>query len=167
MTEGFRRVIFGLGSNLGERWRQLGDATGSLLGAGRGGTISSVYETAPVGGPGGQGAFLNCVVALFSDRPPHELLELAQLLETRAKRFRTVRWGPRTLDVDVLWIDGYRSDDEVLTVPHPRMFERAFVLAPLCEVASDLVPSGWEERFGGASAVHEQVVRVGALLTGV
>ena len=70
--------------------------------------------------------------------------ERAQEAEQRAGRERAVRWGPRTLDVDVLWIDGVELDDPDLTVPHPRMFERRFVLAPLAAVAPDVVPAGWE-----------------------
>lgn len=162
-----RRVLFGLGSNVGDRWRQLDDAVAGLLGACHGGRVSSVFETAPVGGPSGQGAFLNCVVEVVTDLEPEALLALAQRLEAEAGRVRTVRWGPRTLDVDVLFIDGYRSDDERLTVPHPRALERAFVIAPLSELAADLVPADWQERLGGHAAVAEQVVSVGALLRGV
>jgi 2-amino-4-hydroxy-6-hydroxymethyldihydropteridine diphosphokinase len=97
-----------------------------------------VYETAPVGGPE-QGPYLNAVVAIDSDIDARALLALAQQLEAAAHRVRTVRWGPRTLDVDVLWVDGERLDDPELTVPHPRMWERAFVLVPLADVAPDLV----------------------------
>ena len=108
--------------------------------------VSQVYETDPVGGPDDQGPYLNLVVRLETDRTPYELLDLAHNLEHKAARKRIVRWGPRTLDVDVLWVDGVALDDPELTVPHPRLYERAFVLAPLEDVAPDLVPAGWRDR---------------------
>lgn len=106
--------------------------------------VSSLWETAPVGGPD-QGAFLNAVVELRTDLSARELLDLCRDLEAAAERVRTVRWGPRTLDVDVLWIDGESVDDPDLVVPHPRMFDRAFVLVPLGELAPDLVPESFED----------------------
>jgi 2-amino-4-hydroxy-6-hydroxymethyldihydropteridine diphosphokinase len=104
-----------------------------------------VYETAPVGGPP-QDAYLNAVVALDTELDPHALLALAQHMERDAHRLRVERWGPRTLDVDVLLYDDVRLDEPDLTVPHPRMWERGFVLAPLRDVAPDLVDAGaaWE-----------------------
>lgn len=156
------RVLLGLGSNLGDRRAHLRDAVSSLPGVTG---VSDVYETDPVGGPE-QDRYLNIVVAL--DVPvvlpgaadgapdggasagapapitPLELLAICQRIESAAGRVRDVRWGPRTLDVDVLWIDGIELDDPDLTVPHPRMFERRFVLAPLSELAPDVVPEGWE-----------------------
>ncbi len=129
-----RRVLLGLGSNVGDRWSHLRSAAEGLPGAVE---VSQVYETAPVGGPE-QGPYLNCVVSLETDLPALGILELCRSLEARAGRVRRVRWGPRTLDVDVLWIDGEVVDDEDLTVPHPRMAERAFVLVPMADVAPDL-----------------------------
>jgi 2-amino-4-hydroxy-6-hydroxymethyldihydropteridine diphosphokinase len=126
--------------------------------------VSSVYETAPIGGPSEQGPYLNCVVVLETDLSPIELLDLAHELETAADRVRTVRFGPRTLDVDVLAYGDVRSDDPDLTLPHPRMYERAFVLAPLEEVAPDLVPGNWVEVLGGPEVVATAARRVGALL---
>jgi len=102
---------------------------------------------ASVGGPDGQGPYLNMVVRLDTTLDAHELLELCHRLEEKASRKRIVRWGPRTLDVDVLWVDGETVDEPDLTVPHPRMQDRPFVLAPLGDVAPDLVPNGWERRF--------------------
>ncbi len=107
--------------------------------------MSSVYETDPVGGPV-QDDFLNAVVEVATDLDPFGLLAVAQGLETAAQRVREVRWGPRTLDVDIVLYDELRLDDERLTIPHPRMRERHFVLAPLHELAPELVdrPSaGW------------------------
>jgi 2-amino-4-hydroxy-6-hydroxymethyldihydropteridine diphosphokinase len=100
---------------------------------------SAVYETEPVGGPGGQGPYLNLVVELDTDLDPHELLAVCRRLESAAERVRLERWGARTLDVDVLWIDGVELDEPDLVVPHPRMNERRFVLAPLSELAPELV----------------------------
>lgn len=156
------RVLLGLGSNLGDRRGHLRDAIVSLPGVT---AVSDVYETDPVGGPD-QDRYLNVVVALDlpvvlaggAPRPadalvadaaptpitPLELLGICQRIESAAGRVRDVRWGPRTLDVDVLWIDGVDMDQPDLTVPHPRMFERRFVLAPLSEVAPDVAPEGWE-----------------------
>lgn len=134
-----RRVLLGLGTNLGHRAAHLRRAVAGLepeLEA-----TSDVYETAPVGGPD-QGPYLNLVVLLRTARSAPELLALAQALEAEAERVRTVRWGPRTLDVDVLWIDGEQVDDPDLVVPHPRMRDRAFVMVPLAEVAPD-VAAGW------------------------
>ena len=86
------------------------------------------------------------VVAVDTDLDPHALLTLGQALETRAHRVRVERWGPRTLDVDVLLYDDVRVDDDDLTVPHPRLWERGFVLAPLRDVAPALVEptAAWE-----------------------
>ena len=131
------RAFLGLGSNLGDRRRHLRDAVAAIPDVV---AVSRVYETAPVGGPD-QGAYLNIVVRLETDQSPRELLELCREREVAAQRVRTVRWGPRTLDVDVLWVDGETVDEPDLIVPHPRMFERAFVLMPLRDVAPDLVPS--------------------------
>ena len=130
------RAFLGLGSNLGDRRRHLRDAVAAIPDVV---AVSRVYETAPVGGPD-QGAYLNIVVRLDTERSPRELLEICREREAEAQRVRTVRWGPRTLDVDVLWVDGQTVDEPDLVVPHPRMFERAFVLMPLRDVAADLIP---------------------------
>jgi 2-amino-4-hydroxy-6-hydroxymethyldihydropteridine diphosphokinase len=134
------RALLALGSNLGDRRSQLQRAVGGIpdLVA-----VSSVYETGPVGGPDDQGRYLNMVVALDTDLTPRQLLELCARLETEAGRVRVERWGPRTLDVDVLWVDGQRVDEPDLQVPHPRMLERRFVQVPLLEVAPDLEGLDW------------------------
>lgn len=131
------RAFLGLGSNLGDREHFLRDALDTL-----GPSViatSSVYETDPVGGPGGQGPYLNVVVELDTDLDPYELLAVCRRLESAAERVRLVRWGARTLDVDVLWVEGVHLDDPELTIPHPRMNDRRFVLAPLFELAPELV----------------------------
>lgn len=149
------RVLLGLGSNLGDRAGFLRAAVAALPGLV---AVSDVYETDPVGGPD-QDRFLNIVVQL--DLPvvvadagpgelvPHDVLATCQRLEQDARRVRQERWGPRTLDVDVLWIDGIEVDEPDLQVPHPRLFERRFVLVPLAELAPDLLPAGWEGRAEG------------------
>ena len=141
------RAYLALGSNLGDRLARLQDALIALAAdaAVEVVAVSAVYETAPVGGPA-QGDFLNAVVAIETDLGPHALLELAQHLESCAERERGEHWGPRTLDVDVLLVGDMRVDDDDLVVPHPRMWERAFVLAPLADVAPALVEvprGGW------------------------
>jgi 2-amino-4-hydroxy-6-hydroxymethyldihydropteridine diphosphokinase len=131
------RAFLGLGSNVGDRAGYLRDAVESLRPVGLR-AVSSVYETDPVGGPE-QGAFLNLVVELDTDRSPDDLLGVCHRLESAAGRVREVHWGPRTLDVDVLWVDGVTVDEPDLVVPHPRLWERRFVLAPLRDLAPDLV----------------------------
>ena len=129
------RAFLGLGSNLGERRELLAAAVEAMpdLVA-----VSPLYETDPVGGPE-QGAFLNLVVELDTALSARALLALCGELEAAAERVRGVRWGPRTLDVDVLWVDGETVADPDLEVPHPRMGQRRFVLAPLRDLAPDLV----------------------------
>jgi len=136
------RAYLALGSNLGDRLANLQLALDELAQHAAVDVIavSRVYETAPVGGPE-QGEYLNAVVALDTSLSPHELLHLAQAIERSAERVRDVRWGPRTLDVDVLLYGDRTIDDGDLTVPHPRMWERAFVLVPLRDVAPELVTS--------------------------
>lgn len=131
------RAFLALGSNLGDREQLLREAVASIPDFV---AVSPVYETDPVGGPGGQGAFLNAVVELETECSPRELLELCQRLEADAQRVRKERWGPRTLDVDVLLVGELTVDEPDLEVPHPRMWERRFVLAPLADLAPDLVP---------------------------
>jgi 2-amino-4-hydroxy-6-hydroxymethyldihydropteridine diphosphokinase len=140
------RVLLGLGSNLGDRRRLLAEAVDSLSGVV---AVSPLYETAPVGGPSGQGPFLNLVVEIDSDLSARELLGVCQRLEAAAERVRTERWGPRTLDVDILWIDGVTVNEPDLEVPHPRMWSRRFVMAPLIDVAPDVAPPGWERQVEG------------------
>lgn len=140
------RAFLGLGSNLGDRRALLLDAVRSLDGVV---AVSDVYETEPMGGPGGQDAFLNLVVELDTDATPRQLLGVCHRLESAALRVREERWGPRTLDVDVLWCDHPPVDEPDLVVPHPRMYARRFVLAPLSELAPDLVSPETLERSDG------------------
>ena len=100
--------------------------------------ISSFYETEPVGYTD-QDWFLNIVVEIKTSLEPFELLKYCQYIENELKRERVIRWGPRTIDVDILLYEDFISYDEVLTVPHPRMTERAFAMIPLYEINKDLV----------------------------
>ncbi|MBV9411042.1 MAG: 2-amino-4-hydroxy-6-hydroxymethyldihydropteridine diphosphokinase [Acidimicrobiia bacterium] len=143
------RAFLGLGSNLGDRRAHLAAAVEGLQRADRVIGVSTLYETEPVGGPEGQGPYLNAVVELDTERSPRQLLELAQSLEEAAGRVRTERWGPRTLDVDVLLVGSLRVQEQDLVVPHPNMWERRFVLAPLSDLAPELLPEGWEARVAG------------------
>jgi len=142
------RAHLALGSNLGDRLANLQGAVDGLA-ATDGITLvalSAVYETDPVGGPV-QDDYLNAVVEVTTTLEPHDLLAVCGRLEQAAHRVRIERWGPRTLDVDVLLIDDLTIDTPDLEVPHPRMWERTFVLAPLHDVAPDLVDrpeGGWE-----------------------
>lgn len=152
-----RRAFIGLGSNLGDRRAHLRSAVAQLETAGDVAAVSPLYETEPVGGPPGQQDHLNVVVELRTADSPRTLLERCRSLEAAAHRVRTERWAPRTLDADVLWVEGDLVDDPDLTVPHPRMWERRFVLAPLADLAPDLVTSAQLEAAGG------DVARVGRL----
>lgn len=139
------RAFLGLGSNLGDRRAHLRGAIAALPDVA---AVSDVYETEPVGGPD-QGRYLNLVVELDTDLDARALLERCRAAEAAAERTRGERWGPRTLDVDVLWVDGETVADPDLVVPHPRMWERRFVVAPLAELAPDLLPDDWEVAAAG------------------
>ncbi len=131
-------VALGLGSNLGDRLATLQGAVDLLVASGllRDIRVSPVYETAPVGGPE-QGAYLNAVLVATSTAAPLELLGRAYVVETAYGRERSERWGARTLDVDLLAVGEVVSDDPLLTLPHPRAHERAFVLVPWHDVDPD------------------------------
>jgi dihydroneopterin aldolase/2-amino-4-hydroxy-6-hydroxymethyldihydropteridine diphosphokinase len=130
------RLVLALGSNLGDRLANLqggldvlGDSPGLRWLA-----VSPVYETVPVGGPA-QGDYLNAVVIAMSALPARAVLERAHEAEAALGRTRAERWGPRTLDVDLIVSGGQISGDQELALPHPRAHERAFVLAPWLDVA--------------------------------
>ena len=127
-----RRVAFGLGANLGDRVAALQGAVDVVAPHLRDAAVSAVYETAPVGGPE-QPDYANAVLVGDSAAEPAELLALAHSAEQAWERTRDIRWGPRTLDVDLLVVGDVTSDDPVLTLPHPRAAERAFVLVPWAE----------------------------------
>jgi 2-amino-4-hydroxy-6-hydroxymethyldihydropteridine diphosphokinase len=121
---------------MGDREAHLVDAVRAMAPWARLKAASSLYETAPVGGPP-QPWYLNAVVAVDTELSPLDLLRACQEVEIRAGRRRTVRWGPRTLDVDLLWYDHRTMRTPELTLPHPRARERRFVLEPWHEIWPD------------------------------
>ena len=141
MTE---TAYLGLGSNLGDRLYTLQRAA-DLLGDESGIELtrcSRVWETDPVGGPP-QPDFLNVVVRAEIDLSPLDLLATCQRVEAALGRVRDIRWGPRTVDIDVLLIAERAVDEPDLVVPHPRLHERAFVLMPLLEIEpAPVLPDG-------------------------
>jgi 2-amino-4-hydroxy-6-hydroxymethyldihydropteridine diphosphokinase len=136
------QAYLGLGSNLGDRMANLRRAVALLNREGvRVVRSSRVYETDPVGPP--QPEYLNAVIEAETALVPHDLLRACLAVEQTMGRVRAERWGPRLIDVDVLTYGDERIDDPDLMVPHPRMHERAFVLAPLLELTADpMLPGG-------------------------
>lgn len=120
--------------------------------------VSSLYETAPVGGPK-QGRYLNAVAVVDTDTPVRQLLEQCLAIEREHGRERRERWGPRTLDLDILLYGDRVVADADLTVPHPRMTERRFVLEPLLEAWPDATLPGGTALSGFLPAVSDQKVR--------
>ena len=150
-----RRAYLSLGSNIGDRAEHLASGV-AIVAQDDDYRTSSVYETEPLGGVA-QDDYWNMVVELSTDATPRELLERARRAETARGRVREVHWGPRTLDVDVLLVGDERSDDPEIVVPHPRLYERSFVLIPLHEVAPEMVTQAQLAARNGA------VTRVGTL----
>ncbi|MEV4170064.1 2-amino-4-hydroxy-6-hydroxymethyldihydropteridine diphosphokinase [Nonomuraea sp. NPDC049709] len=126
------KVVLSLGSNLGHRFQTLQGAVDTLFDAPGLEFVkaSPVYETDPVGGPGGQRPYLNAIVIAETTLEPRTLLERAQGVENAFGRVRAERWGPRTLDLDLIVVGETVCHDPDLTLPHPRAHERAFVLVP-------------------------------------
>lgn len=138
----YTKAVLALGSNLGERNETLTEAVADLVDPPevRLLAVSPIVQTKAVGGPAGQPDFLNMVITVETSLTPAELLEHCQAVENKHLRVREVRWGPRTLDVDIITYGELRSDDPALTIPHPRAASRAFVLYPwsLIEPAATL-----------------------------
>ena len=134
------RAYIGIGGNLDHPLLQIHRAFQALreLPASRCVACSPLYRSAAVGGPSGQPDYLNAAAALDTTLAPDALLTALQSIETAQGRTRTVRWGPRTLDLDLLLYDRLVLDEPRLTLPHPRLHERAFVLYPLYDIAPDL-----------------------------
>lgn len=154
------RTVLALGSNLGDRFATLQGAVDALF-AGpelRCVAVSPVYETDPVGGPA-QGPYLNAVVIGETGLAPRALLALAQRVEQDFGRVRRERWGPRTLDVDLITVGDLISDDPELTLPHPRAHERAFVLVPWVRVDPEAVLPGRGRAADLLAALDRQGVR--------
>ncbi|MFF8656392.1 2-amino-4-hydroxy-6-hydroxymethyldihydropteridine diphosphokinase [Streptomyces huasconensis] len=151
-----KRAVISLGSNLGNRLETLQGAVDALEDTPglRVKAVSPVYETEPWGvDPGTQPSYFNAVVVVKTTLPPASLLERAQAVEEAFHRVRDERWGPRTLDVDIVAYADVVSDDPALTLPHPRAHERAFVLAPW----HDIDP---EAQLTGRGAVAELLAAV-------
>lgn len=137
-TSGISEAYIALGANLGDREDTLLKAI-SLLQQHPGITVlrcSGMYETDPVGYMD-QPNFVNMAVALRTTLSPDELLRFMLETERKLGRERTIRWGPRTVDLDLLWADGQIIDTPLLVLPHPRMLERAFVLVPLADIIQE------------------------------
>ncbi|MEU0243072.1 2-amino-4-hydroxy-6-hydroxymethyldihydropteridine diphosphokinase [Streptomyces sp. NPDC006235] len=155
-----KRAVVALGSNLGNRLETLQGAIDALEDTPgvRIKAVSPVYETEPWGvDPGSQPAYFNAVVVLKTTLPPSSLLERAHAVEEAFHRVRDERWGPRTLDVDIVSYADVVSDDPQLTLPHPRAHERAFVLAPW----HDLDPEAQLPGRGPVAGLLDSVTREG------
>jgi len=130
-------VYLSLGSNVGDRENHLRDAIGRLGSEGRIASVSSFYETEPVEFTD-QAWFLNCAVALETTRTPGHLMTAVLHIEQEMGRRRTQKKGPRTIDIDILLFGDMVVDSPELTVPHPAMHQRRFVLEPLAEIAPEV-----------------------------
>lgn len=133
-------VYIGLGSNMGDRAGNLFSAYNHIITTKgiRPLRLSRFYETAPVGGPP-QPMFLNAAIGITTSLSPHQLLERFRHIENLMGRIRLERWGPRTIDIDILLYDDKIVDDDLLKIPHPLMQERLFVLEPLVAIAPNVV----------------------------
>ena len=134
------RAFLGFGGNIGDPLSQFRHARQQLTAHPEVIVIGSspLYRTPAVGGPAGQPDYLNAVIQIDTRLSPHELLHLFHQIEDAAGRRRDIHWGPRTLDIDLLFVDDLVMDDPLLTLPHPRLHQRHFVLLPLRELAPQL-----------------------------
>jgi len=154
------RCVIGLGANLGNGIAAFESAVTLLARLGRIAAISNLYETAAMGGPA-QPDYFNAAVLLCTSLSPKAVLDEMLDIELRHGRVRTLRWGPRQLDLDLLWIEGVRVDEPGLQVPHPRLTERGFALLPLLDVApSAREPSSDRDYAGMRKDVQEQGIRI-------
>jgi 2-amino-4-hydroxy-6-hydroxymethyldihydropteridine diphosphokinase len=149
-------AYLGLGSNLGNRLAFLRGGRDNLTS--RFDMVlmraSGVYETAAVGGPADNPPFLNAVLEIETSLGPRELLAACLAVENEFGRTRPMEWAPRTLDIDLLLYGDLLSDDPEMRIPHPHLHERAFVLAPLREIAPDLVHPGLQKTVHELAAAH-------------
>lgn len=160
MAPAFRKAYVALGANLGDPPTAFHTALQALAQTPgvRALEVSSFYRSAPVG-PEGQPDYCNAVCAFETELTPEALLERLQALEAAAGRQRGVRWGPRTLDLDLLHVEGETRDTPALQLPHPRLHERAFVLVPLAELAPQLAIPGRGRVAALAAAIDRSTVR--------
>ena len=157
-------ILIGLGSNIGEREQNLQQALGLLEmdGTIRIFKISSIYETAPFGVMD-QDDFLNMVVAVETELSPENLLQKCLGVENAMGRVRSRHWGPRIIDLDLLFYDAVQMQTNNLTLPHPGIGQRAFVLIPMRDVAMDTQLQGWrtiDSMLAGVTESGEQEVRL-------
>ena len=152
------RAVLGIGSNLGDRSRHINDAVSALARLGNLVRVSSLYETAPIGGPN-QGPYLNAVAIIDTEETARELLRRCLEIERDAGRERRERWGPRTLDLDLLLYGDETIVEDDLEVPHPRLTERRFVLDPLLEVWPDAALPDGTPLQSFRAGVADQIVR--------
>ncbi|MBW8087329.1 2-amino-4-hydroxy-6-hydroxymethyldihydropteridine diphosphokinase [Streptomyces hygroscopicus subsp. hygroscopicus] len=158
-----KRAVISLGSNLGNRLETLQGAIDALEDTPglRVKAVSPVYETEPWGvEPGTQATYFNAVVLIKTTLPPSSLLERGHAIEEAFERVRDERWGPRTIDVDIVAYQDVVSDDPELTLPHPRAHERAFVLVPWNDVDPQAEVPGLGAVAGLLAAVGQEGVRV-------
>jgi 2-amino-4-hydroxy-6-hydroxymethyldihydropteridine diphosphokinase len=153
------RTLIGFGANLGDPARTLSDALEELSDLGRLGAVSPVYRTRPIGPP--QPDYLNGIAELYTELDPAALLSSLQAIEHAHGRVRAERFGPRTLDLDLVWYEGRVSDDERLTLPHPRAHQREFVLRPLCDIDGSIELAGRPAREWLAEAAGQGVEPAG------
>jgi 2-amino-4-hydroxy-6-hydroxymethyldihydropteridine diphosphokinase len=161
---GVRAAVLALGSNLGDRQDILQGGVDAIVGIEgvRLTGVSPVYETVPAGGPP-QPDYLNAVVLADITISSRELLDRLHEVEGAFDRVRLVRWGPRTLDIDIITVAGEQSDDPDLTLPHPRAHERAFVLAPW----HDVDPGAMLPGYGPVADLLAHVDQTGIRRSGV
>jgi 2-amino-4-hydroxy-6-hydroxymethyldihydropteridine diphosphokinase len=150
-----RRAVIGLGANLGDRLASMQAAAREIDRIAPVEATSRVYATAPVGGPP-QGEFLNAAVLVLYEGDASDLLDALLAIERGLGRVRSERWGPRTIDLDVLWIEGVAVEVPGLTLPHAHLRERAFAVAPLLDVA----PDARDPRTGRGYSVPPGALRV-------
>lgn len=154
------RATLSLGSNVGDKSSNIARALERLdLGGARILRRSADYRTEPWG-PVEQDWFVNACALTRTELAPHDLLRLCHAVEEELGRTREVRWGPRTIDIDILTYDALTLHAPSLTIPHPRVLERAFVLFPLAEIAPDLVIAGVTAAQAAARIPNTGVVRL-------
>ena len=155
-----REIVLALGSNLGDRLANLQAGIDALAASGgiAAMAVSGVFETSPVGGPD-QPDYLNAVLLATSGLPARAVLDRCQAAERARGRVHTLRWGPRTLDIDIIAYGDEVSDDPVLTLPHPRAHQRAFVLVPWHDADPDARLPGFGSVAGLLASSGEDGVR--------
>lgn len=156
----FNKAYLSLGSNIGDKKGYIDTTIDSLEAYDQTKVmhVSSYYKTEPIGYTD-QDWFLNVVVQIETALTPHALLNCGHTLERQFDRKRSIRWGPRTIDIDILLYENWTVDDDRLTLPHPRMHERAFVIIPLQEIAPEIRIHNQDIRVIAARLSQQKVVR--------